>query len=274
MFKTHILLLFLSFFILGSLCQDREYLGKFNDKRRNTYYTARKDLRRCAFPDCGGYFLKKLNPVSKSDKNEIYVANIENTLYVDTDALDQYIFSGFIRTDNPRMDVLNIMESTRMLPLNYTIDAPITYYILLANEGSSFKALELNTGVALSLKNYTQQYTRIVYRLNEPWFKKSLVGMSVVSGNVKDQVLNIDKVFYRNVPKYQCPSETLKCSKNQTLAYTYDENRCKIQDQCVKPGPCLLSMALCTPGYSLVSIPSAPNGCPKYYCDPTFLTKR
>ena len=48
----------------------------------STFYTFRRDLRRCASPQCGGYFIKALNQsrtrcANNRYQSECYVANIE-----------------------------------------------------------------------------------------------------------------------------------------------------------------------------------------------------
>jgi len=279
MFKNQ-LLLFLIITLLG-YCVSQESTApqqqtQFLDQKRNIYYTVRKDLRKCAI-NCGGYFLKKANAIKygKPDESEIYVTNIENIEYFDKNDADQYVVSGYLRRDIGNTQVFNIVDTTRLLPIekksNTTGTTTTNYYILLVT-GNSINVLELNTGVASQVKNFTERYTSNIYHLHTQWFKKILVGNSVVSGSIKDGVLEIEKVYLRLQPKFRCSTDTsFQCGKNQTLTFKYDVNRCKTIDKCVKPGPCLLNMALCNPNYTLVSIPSAPNGCNNYFCEPSFL---
>src|SRR5690349_10452330 len=58
----------------------------------STYYSVRRDFRKCAFPLCGGYFVARVNRSfttchDGSQKSECYVVNmdLENTLGLDAD---------------------------------------------------------------------------------------------------------------------------------------------------------------------------------------------
>eukprot|EP01132_Coremiostelium_polycephalum_P009323 gene9323-11430_t len=76
-------------------------------------------------------------------------------------------------------------------------------------------------------------------------------------------------------PESPCPRPIhVDCNVNKTNVWTRDHNRCYHGDGCIQVSihSCPFIPALCTsPGYRLVSFPSKPLGCPKFFCDPDFL---
>ena len=92
---------------LGSLAFSQSASGA-------TFYTFRRDLRRCASPQCGGYFIKAVNQSRTRCANnryqpECYVANIEWGGQ-DEPANDKALLRGTLRSGGNRWGRLGVLR--------------------------------------------------------------------------------------------------------------------------------------------------------------------
>ncbi|KAM9987916.1 hypothetical protein ACTFIZ_003281 [Dictyostelium cf. discoideum] len=87
---------------------------------------------------------------------------------------------------------------------------------------------------------------------------------------------NIDNLFISLTNSNNCPKkiQEIRCVPGLIATYVRSFNHCYIFFECAPRSPekCTTSIAPnCPRGYSLTSIPSYPNGCLVFYCDPSFL---
>ncbi|HEU4767395.1 MAG TPA: DUF6748 domain-containing protein, partial [Pyrinomonadaceae bacterium] len=83
-----------------------------------TFYTIRRDVRRCASPMCGGYFIKVLNQsrtrcANGRSMNECYVASIEWNGLPEPDR-DGAIVRGQHITKGDRRGVYGVLRASQM----------------------------------------------------------------------------------------------------------------------------------------------------------------
>ena len=80
----------------------------------STYYTFRRDLRRCASPRCGGYFIKAVNQsrtrcADNRYQSECYVANIEWGAQAEPEN-DRGLLRGTLRPGGNRWGRLGVLR--------------------------------------------------------------------------------------------------------------------------------------------------------------------
>ncbi|KAF2078204.1 hypothetical protein CYY_000494 [Polysphondylium violaceum] len=233
------------------------------------FYTIKRDLRKCAAPMCGGYYLSKVNTI----QDDIYVYAIQGDK-LDDNALDQYIVGGKVTKDSNGFQKLTITDTNRLAPLDATpspsnVVAKPTYYRYSADG-----VVELNENQKHQVTNYTETYTTTIRWLQTEWFTNRIVsGSAVLAGRISNSVLKIDKVFL-HVPDQldECPQQPIvDCIQGYLPAFKRDANRCKLTDGCARPSKFCPTLAIvCNQGYSIVRLFSK-TGCYKFYCDPSFL---
>lgn len=83
----------------------------------STYFLVRQDLRRCAFPRCGGYFVRRVNqPVTRCQNGtwaqQCYVSEIDWNGQVEVDARKALLRGSLARSTNaPNFGALRVTES-------------------------------------------------------------------------------------------------------------------------------------------------------------------
>ncbi|KAF2074540.1 hypothetical protein CYY_004167 [Polysphondylium violaceum] len=232
---------------------------------RVRYFQATKDLRKCAFPQCGGYFLKMVN--IGGQQNDIYVSSIEGAK-IDDGSLNEFILSGRLSNGPSFTRTLYIQDTYRLLPLDSPSTLEIKRYFIYRNN----VAYELNTGRNYRVNYYVENYSNQINNINEEWLDYKINGHSVIYGNVRNGILDIDRIFIQLPDPQYCPDfPVAQCSPGYIATYRVDNTRCILPTGCARQGICTLSIPTCPNGYTLMSVNSKPNGCPKYYCDPSFL---
>jgi len=276
MAKLIILILF-TFFIISAFASidadssidtdsDVEIQNESSGLGRIRYYHARRDLRRCAFPNCGGWWLYLVN----TNQDEIYVSSIDGAKF-NEEKVEEYIFAGTLssRNNNGQPRTLNLRTTYRLLPYDgpQTLDIK-RYFIYIGHV-----AYELNTGRRYNINYYTENYSERINLIDEDWLQMKIEGHSVLYGNVINNVLAISLIYIQLPdPQYGCPNfPVYKCTENYVNTFTRDENRCFSSTGCTRSGVCILSIPVCSPNYTLVSARSKPNGCYKYWCDAYYL---
>eukprot|EP01132_Coremiostelium_polycephalum_P000843 gene843-1050_t len=261
----------------------------YDPRLAGNYYTFRKDLRRCAFPRCGGYFLKEVN----QNRKEIYTprfnfdtpVSMNKSLVLDAAPNTVVVFGYFLNGD------FRMVEAFKMIPPASRSAPEITpdckYYFLKFNgvvcitePCPSYDALLLNinnitTTVLPKHDIYSTGHVDQSWYIDKAINNANMVHLiSDVSGET--ELPRIVRSFVKIPdPQYPCPpvEKTDLCVGNQVQVYTRDRERCYQSDGCVASGFCILSIPVCNPGYTLISFPGRPNGCPIYYCDADFLDK-
>jgi hypothetical protein len=107
-FRALILALFLGVPVVNAVAPDVEALAG-----TSTFYTIRRDLRRCASPMCGGYFIKTVNQsrtrcANGRNANECYVATIEWNGLPEN---DRAIVRGPLRSRGDRRGTYGVLQA-------------------------------------------------------------------------------------------------------------------------------------------------------------------
>ncbi|HJX89128.1 MAG TPA: DUF6748 domain-containing protein [Pyrinomonadaceae bacterium] len=104
----------------------------------STFFTIRPDMRRCASPMCGGYFVKQVNQLTTSCANgrnmaECYVADIEWNGAPEVDWKQALVRGSFLtRADrNGKYGILNVTETWEA----FTSDKPLGDYYRVKDLG-------------------------------------------------------------------------------------------------------------------------------------------
>ncbi|KAF2077832.1 hypothetical protein CYY_000877 [Polysphondylium violaceum] len=239
---------------------------KKHHTKKTLYYTLRKDYRKCA--SCGGWFLKQVN---SGDSKEIYVMALDydkHTTTINDTNSDQYVVGGTLKKDQ-----FHVSDITRCLPAIAKKDSKLRYYVY-HNEKKKDYIVELNTGKKEKVSGVIEQFSTNVSHIHKEWLEAKVKTDSILLGAIgKKKFLEASSVFIRLPdPKKPCKALPLpKCTAGHVPAFSRQVDRCLKFEGCVAEGICTLSIPVCDTNYSLVSFNSKPNGCPKYYCDPSFL---
>ncbi|GAM29113.1 hypothetical protein SAMD00019534_122890 [Acytostelium subglobosum LB1] len=149
------------------------------------------------------------------------------------------------------------------------------YFIEKTNEASYEANLLNRVNETVKTRGLTEPYTsyshfdgkwmyRLLFSTKEPF--KALLQAKIINDTI------VGTAIYVNIaePPSECPPLVEGfCVKGYVRVYDRRANRCIHYDGCTKSGPCVDDIPICVPGYDLVSIPSRPNGCNMYYCDPS-----
>ncbi|KAM9994092.1 hypothetical protein ACTFIZ_012081 [Dictyostelium cf. discoideum] len=263
------------------------------------YFTFRKDLRKCASPMCGGYFFKRIN--SEANEKEMHVTGLslinanlkpnkmddEKNVIVSGEITltdkDQGLYSFFLKGIHSRM-VIPPTDDNKSRPRK---GVAAESYGFLSNSGIAciqakgcpvLKFSKINTNETTNFATYTEPYTTSVSLLDKNWFSSRLIKTdktfyvgSIVLGSISKGELTVSSIFVNTEdPALPCP-ENPSCTGGKIQTFARSLDRCPIFNKCVNKGVCHLGIPHCPVGYTSYSIPSAPNGCLKYYCDPDSL---
>ncbi|KAF2078353.1 hypothetical protein CYY_000337 [Polysphondylium violaceum] len=246
--------------------------------RIRIYVTIRRDVRRCAWPQCGGYYLKKVN----TDEPEMYVQELGgDDNGIDLEKLDQYVLGGIMvqPQQNENYPTFEVNDVARALPLEgqstNTMGADDGYY-RMAMHGSNAIAYELNTNETYPVENVTEPYTP-KFPVQKDWLDSRIMDNSIVAGTMISVTLRIKLVFIRPAHEMNYPCQEVnkyRCEIGYDDTYKRDHNRCLLNDgPCTKIGTCPHVSRRCPKGWKDVYWNAKPNACRKYVCDPAFLNQ-
>ncbi|KAN0015952.1 hypothetical protein ACTFIU_005902 [Dictyostelium citrinum] len=251
------------------------------------YYALRTDVRKCAPPMCGGYFLRE---ISSSNKTETYVMALKQ-VSTSTVKESQYryapnfnvVVKGTISNGN-----IQVSEIFRLLPKTnntFDIDKEINhFYTTIAPSGSTNNENTTTIEIQKLNSNKPPKKVKSIKNSNHETFfipidwlsYKVNSGQSVytITKGEKSST-TIDYMFISLPDPKFCPKISIPIlCKNETVP-TYSSNamRCLKFTGCVHPGPCPFMIPVCPDGYTKSSYPIKPNACPHYSCLPSFLSQ-
>ncbi|KAK5579938.1 hypothetical protein RB653_009627 [Dictyostelium firmibasis] len=272
------------------------------------YFSIRKDLRKCAAPNCGGYFFKRIN--SGPNEKEMHVtalslinANLkpnkmddEKNVIVSGDITltnkEQGFYSFFLKGIHQRMvippsdgsvnkgsGVLTASNKGGTLAVeSYGFLSDSDVRCIRAEGCPVYELSKINRNESINFATFTEPYTTSVPLLDSDWFNSRLINTnsayigSIVLGSISKGELTISTIFVNTEdPASPCQQTTTNCTGGKIQTFTRSLNRCPVFDKCVNRGVCHLGVPHCPVGYTSYSLKSAPNGCLKYYCDPDSL---
>ncbi|KYQ91198.1 hypothetical protein DLAC_08117 [Tieghemostelium lacteum] len=285
--------------------EDKEIANDYIPQSSKEYYFISNDHRDCASPACGGFFLKPLN--NDLNLGDIYVSEalvINGLDYSHLQSVDtmnekesNVIVGGVVKPSDthPGYSCIHISDIFKAMELQLDgtvvnsdmVVAKPSFYMMKSSpimcgrigRCAPIATLRLNTNEIGFLQDYEQPYTGVVALLDKVWFKTRLVSNdnhnAISRGYILNDVLHISRVFINiKDPFTPCAKPLATCDHSLGVVpvFTRNTDRCKIFDTCVIQGPCHLMIPHCPEGYSLASVISGPKACPKYYCDPSFLS--
>ena len=269
------------------------------DEQSVTFVTLRADLRRCAAPQCGGYFVRDIN----STHAERYVSGLafaESRL--PPDAIDdvrsapasELVLRGYLGPQEPRTQTrpFVVLEAFRGMP-SVTPREGAAFYMVHPRKPpiACFVAPCPNEIAALLNTSAEVGFDRVAVDLAAlPWVDRGWLASrveahgAIVAGTFEkgalfpggyEDVLQATQVFVR-LPERVGPCPTVPawlCTDGSVAAFERTDDRCVVQVGCVRPGVCPLFAPACASGYTLTSWTAPPNGCPAFACDPTFIVE-
>jgi hypothetical protein len=281
---------------LGALPAGRGAEAPPPDDTRVLHVTARRDLRRCASPLCGGYFVHELNQTS----GERYVSGLDFSssgvpdamVTSALDALADLVLKGQLGPTEPTFGTraLRVTDLYRGLPgvtagqadEFFTVqasDPPIRCFVAPCNNEV---ATRLNASSTFRFTTLSVEGMAIPW-IDRAWLTAEIHGRgAVVAGHLEkgdhlpggyEEVLDVSRVYLhlRDPAATACPPHArVACVRGKVATYRRTEDRCLVFDACVDPGICPDYVPVCADGYTLASWASAPAGCPAHACDPAF----
>lgn len=268
---------------------------------QRSYVTLRRDLRKCAYPMCGGWFVSDVN---RKNPKEVYVSQID---FADSD-LDgpdaeivtsapdgEVVLHGKLADladwDDPAMKSFRVSSAWRGMP-GQAVAAGDVFHAVAAVDPpvQCFTAPCPNVEVTPLHRTKTSTIDRIETShfaerlLDQEWLQdRALHGDAIVAGTIGDgevfpggpeQVLHASQVFVR-LPEGEvaCPQSRPACDAEagEVAIYTRDADRCVVLEGCTQGGACALFVPQCSEGHALVSWTGGMFGCTVYACDPAFL---
>ncbi|GAM22207.1 hypothetical protein SAMD00019534_053820 [Acytostelium subglobosum LB1] len=248
-----------------------------------TYFNLRPSGVVCITTPCPSWTVTRANDNTENTTvhSVSFAASINESILFEVE-YDQTLVYGYLTmryVGTQLVRQLIVEQAYRLLPLRAEDQAARAGSFYSASFDNLWRATLLNSDALLTLDALHEPYSSYSH-LDMEWLFNKVVTTAaptkaIVQGTIQHGVL-VATAFYINIvdPSQRCPpSPLIGCATGYTAVYSRDVNRCRQMTGCVRPGPCILSIAVCDEGYDLISIPSAPRGCPKFTCDPSFVKK-
>jgi len=267
----------------------------------NSFYLVSPDIRACAAPLCGGYFVRPLS--DSSDSSGTYVSSLDfstsnitadgfqyNTSIITNAAPRDLILYGKIGPTEGtfelhKFDVVSAyvaIQSTATPTLSsshkkkkavgdyFQVGQLLTASVCKKTKSSAcFSSLSLTTEQTESLRKVKIQISGVFE--DTAWFNYLVTSGSISYGSLKTDSLSVSNIFIQ-IPQPNCiPTPHAFCPDGTVSAFTRQPDRCLTFTGCAQPGICPLFIPACGHGFTIVAIPQLSGGCPAFYCDPDFL---
>jgi hypothetical protein len=258
------------------------------------FVTIAPDLRRCAPPLCGGYFVRAANlgtPPEYVDKllfdgpglDEATIAKVREAM------LPDLVLRGRLGAPDPTHNTrpFIVVEAYRGLPGKTPETADAFFQVgkrvppiaCVTTPCPNRIAYKLNTDEHTDIDDVSLRELQLLL-VQDSWLGAEIRRSAVVGGRLNEpttrpgtqRLLLANQVYLRlPVRKGLCRTEPSDggCG-SQVATYRRDEARCVVFDRCVNPGLCEEVVPECPDGYTRRSWRAAPDACPAYACDPSF----
>ncbi|KAK5574944.1 hypothetical protein RB653_010199 [Dictyostelium firmibasis] len=251
-----------------------------------SYYAIRTDVRKCAYPMCGGYFVREIG----SNKAEVYVKSLNQTIKGGATVTEsQYknappfsvVIKGEINKDEIVVSKIFRLLSKPTKPYNFDDEMNRFFTVVPEGDGNSttIEVKKLNSNKSEKAKSIENSYGQDVSLVPMDWLSyKVSSGESVFTVNggkmTSNKTITIDYMFISLPDPKFCPKElmVIRCANETIPTYTSTATRCLSFAGCIHRGICPLVVPGCSEGYTRNSYASKPNGCPHYSCIPSFLS--
>ncbi len=260
-----------------------------------SYVVFRHDtLRRCAWPMCGGKFVRDIN---RATVREVYVSGIdfsESNLTEEQQAqvmgareFEVVLYGKLGKLVNGYRNFV-VTTAWRGMP-GVQFAATDTFYRVeeadircITAPCPSLRATKLHT-TTKTLHHDLDVSRAALTGVDQNWLtfrvtnKDALVAGRFVDGalvgTTKEKVLSASQVFLKIPDMTQsCGRPFLaQCPAGKVNVWARNENRCMVPAGCGGGGACTAVVPSCADGYTLVSWAGGPFACTQHACDPSWL---
>ncbi len=255
---------------------------------KDTFLIARRDLRRCLWPLCGGYWVKDLN----STMQERYVSGLDFSGSTLSEAAQeqalgapdfQLVLEGRLGKKESRFDTrpLSVIAAYRGMP-GKTFAATDKFYSVLPTKigclsqpCASLQTTRLNRTTGHTMATNVTVARALATMVDEQWLQgRVLTNRAIVAGHIVRSgghvTVDASQVFVSLPDRVAaCPAPaSYSCASGKIRSYERTADRCTVRVGCTYPGACAPFEPLCEEGYSIVSWQ---NICPRHACEPSFL---
>jgi hypothetical protein len=254
----------------------------------DAFVSARRDMRRCVSPMCGGFWVKEVNSstaeryVNKLVFSSLALSNnIEGQISGAADS--ELVLLGRLGEKESRFNTRSFVVTSafRGLP-GKTFDAKDTFFSVLPTRVNcirapcpTLQATRVNRTTGSMMVSDVSLEAALGSLVNGEWLKsRVLTNRALVVGRVADRsgstTLEAKQVFVELPDRTQsCPRFALPiCSAGKVLAWERSSNRCTLPAGCVEPRICVAVVPACDEGYTQISVQGA---CTQFSCEPAFL---
>jgi hypothetical protein len=258
---------------------------------RDTYVVLRRDLRKCAAPACGGYWIKDAN----REAAETYVASIDlggleelaRVQAEDADAEQLVLWGRLGRLGAGNVRPFLAKRAWRGLPgfAPKSSDgfATVTYIPIrcVTAPCNGFTATRLNTGTKTSLTSVDLAKFENA-SLNPEWLRDRVEHGAIVAARTtqgrgypggRERIYDVSQV-YLALPEVRqaCPAPAVaKCAAGFVSNHAVDANSCLSLAGCFPAVACPKIARMCGEGYREVVRFAPPNACEQLVCEPEFM---
>jgi hypothetical protein len=255
-------------------------------QKADTFVTIRRDQRKCASPQCGGFWVSDLNKT----QTESYVSDLnfateaaslstasENLMTVDANVVIVQARLGAADATT-KVRKLMVKAAWRGLP-GAAVGASDKFYrvqrvVTLCAPNQPCAILEakgVNGNKSGGFANALAFDAALETNVSKDWLTTAtLDGDSLVVGSIAKNTLTASNVFLKLPLQWSCPVFKLAAPKEGNVWTMKYANGCVVPDRMVEPGPCARFLKLCAPGYRTVTYSEAPKACSAIACEPEF----
>lgn len=257
---------------------------------KDTFLIARRDIRRCVSPMCGGYWVKDLN----STMQEKYVSGFDFSGSDVSNEVQAQVFGApdfevvlvgrlgpLERRFNTR--TLKVLGAYRGMPGKTFLPTDKFYRVFPSKIGCTsdpcayLQTTRLNRTTGHTMATDVSVEGARAFGVESDWLlNRTLSGRTVVAGRVvrADGRVTVEAhQLFIALPDQAVPCAEVEqpvCTGLTIPAWERDSNRCLTPVECTPPGACARLEFECEAGYAQVSWM---NVCPRHACEPSFLSE-
>lgn len=265
--------------------------------RTYAYVTLARDFRRCAYPLCGGFWVRDVN----RNREPVYVSELdfseagfdqETITRVVEAPVEELVIRGRLGAAEPRFQTrpLKIKEAYRGLPGANARDSDAFFTVetydppkqCITAPCNNHQARRLNLGGRARSVTTIDLAPIVETFVDGRWLSRRVTHHgAIVAGRIeqgqsfpagRETLLVASQVFVRLPDTIgPCPELAIRCAPGFVATFDRNEDRCITPQECVVPASCGQTAPECAEGYELVTWATSPDACPAYACDPSFV---
>ena len=254
---------------------------------KDTFLIARHDQRRCISPVCGGYWVQDVN----STMQERYVSGFDFSGSMLDDTAQQQVtgapdfelvLEGRLGPKENQFDTrpLRVIAAYRGMP-GKSVSGTAKFYAVaptkiacITQPCANFQTTRLNRTTGHAMATDVTVADAMATLVDEPWLHDLVISNhAVVAGKIVRSNHHVtvvaQQVFIQLGHEPPCPLLPVHSCPNGEIRAFERNGRCITPAECTAPGVCAPLDPTCDAGYTLVSWQ---NICPRFACEPEFLT--